>query len=206
MIDELDWNKGDGLLPAVIQDADNLRVLMLGYMNREALKQTLETKYVTFFSRSKQALWVKGETSGNFLDFVSIDIDCDKDTILIKAHPRGPVCHTGTQTCFSDDKGSALLYLQKLSQIIKQRNQERPCDSYTTKLFEGGKSRIAQKVGEEGVELSLAHVIGDKDEILNEAADLLFHMMVLLEESGLSVCDVAQVLEERHKDSCLHSH
>jgi phosphoribosyl-ATP pyrophosphohydrolase/phosphoribosyl-AMP cyclohydrolase len=196
-VNELDWDKGEGLLPTVIQDADNLRVLMLGYMNREALTQTLETGRTTFFSRSKQRLWVKGETSGNFLDFVSAQMDCDKDTILIKAKPQGPVCHTGTQTCFGDGEENPILFLHELSQIIQRRNQERPKDSYTTKLFDEGASRIAQKVGEEGVELSLAHMKGDKEEILNESADLLFHMMILLEDAGLDMADVCEVLTRR---------
>lgn len=198
-VNELDWDKGDGLLPAVIQDANNLRVLMLGYMNREAMAQTLETERVTFFSRSKQALWVKGETSGNFLNFISVEMDCDKDTILIKANPQGPVCHTGTQTCFNDGDGSSILFLEKLSALIKQRNQERSEGSYTTELFEEGQSRIAQKVGEEGVELALAHMKGDKEEILNESADLLFHTMVLLEDAGLNIKDTCERLQERHK-------
>jgi phosphoribosyl-ATP pyrophosphohydrolase/phosphoribosyl-AMP cyclohydrolase len=197
-VNELDWDKGNGLLPAIIQDADNLRVLMLGYMNAESLQQTLDTKRVTFFSRSKQSLWVKGETSGHFLDFVSFEIDCDKDTILIKVHPQGPTCHTGTQTCFNDEDGDPVLFLKQLSTLIKQRNQDRPKDSYTTTLFEEGKSRIAQKVGEEGVELALAHMKDDKDEILNESADLLFHMIALLEDAGLDFTDACKILENRH--------
>ncbi len=198
-INELDWNKANGLLPAIIQDENNLCILMLGYMNQEALEQTLETQRVTFFSRSKQKLWVKGETSGNFLNFVSAKIDCDKDTILIKAKPQGPACHTGTQTCFGDIEGNPVLFLQELSKLIKLRNLNRPEGSYTTKLFEEGKYRIAQKVGEEGVELSLAHVEGDKDKILNESADLLFHMLVLLENSKIDLEEVCHVLQERHQ-------
>ncbi len=197
-INTLDWAKGNGILPAIVQDAQDLRVLMLGYMNQEALAKTLETGYITFFSRSKQRLWVKGETSGNALDFVSMDIDCDRDTILIKSRPHGPVCHTGTPTCFGDNEDTALPFLGRLFSIIKQRNQERPEGSYTTKLFEAGKSRIAQKVGEEGVELSLAHIKGDKDEILNESADLLFHIMVLLEDAELNIIDVCKILKQRH--------
>lgn len=199
-IDTLDWNKGaDGLLPAIIQDAANLRVLMLGYMNKEALAQTLDTGKVTFLSRSKNRLWTKGETSGNFLNLVSAEMDCDCDTILIQATPQGPACHEGTQTCFNDEGGSPLLFLETLSSLIKQRNLERPEGSYTTKLFTEGKSRIAQKVGEEGVELSLACMKEDKEEILNEAADLLFHMMVLLEGAELDLGGVCAVLKQRHK-------
>lgn len=199
-VNKVDWDKGNGLVPAIVQDANNLNVLMLGYMNQEAFKKTLETNRVTFFSRSKQALWVKGETSGNFLDLVSAEIDCDQDTILIKAEPHGPACHTGTQTCFGDKGSEAVLFLKELSALIKERNQSRPIDSYTTKLFEEGKSRIAQKVGEEGVELSLAHIKGDQEEILNESADLLFHMMVLWEDATLDIGDVCKVLMERHKN------
>ena len=195
-----DWGKGDGLLPAIIQDADNARILMLGYMNKESLEKTLETKKVTFFSRSKQALWTKGETSGNFLELVSMEIDCDKDTFLIKAKPKGPTCHLGNQTCFNDESGSFVSFLEALSTLIHQRQVDRPKDSYTTSLFEKGKSRIAQKVGEEGVELSLAHMKDDKEEILNESADLLFHMMVLLEDAGLSLEEVCEILVKRHKN------
>lgn len=200
MIDvkQLDWDKGNGLLPAIIQDSNNLRVLMLGYMNAESLAQTLETKRVTFFSRSKQALWVKGETSGNTLDFVSAEIDCDKDTILIRANPQGPACHTGSQTCFGDKQPSDILFLETLGDIIHTRNIDRPEGSYTTELFTEGKSRIAQKVGEEGVELALARMKDDKEEMVNEAADLLFHMMILLEDSGLSIKDVCAELSRRH--------
>ncbi|MEM9469505.1 MAG: bifunctional phosphoribosyl-AMP cyclohydrolase/phosphoribosyl-ATP diphosphatase HisIE [Pseudomonadota bacterium] len=194
----LDWKKSDGLLPAVIQDADNKAVLMLGYMNAESLKQTLDTKKVTFFSRSKQALWVKGEISGNYLNFISVEIDCDKDTILIQAKPEGPVCHTGTRTCFNNEAVQNIFFLQALTTLINQRKKEMPEGSYTTSLFESGVSRMAQKVGEEGVELSLAAVKDDREEIMNEAADLLFHMMVLLEAKGLSVDDICKVLISRH--------
>jgi phosphoribosyl-ATP pyrophosphohydrolase/phosphoribosyl-AMP cyclohydrolase len=203
-MDKIDWAKGDGLVPAIVQDALNLRVLMLGYMNRDALLQTIESKRVTFFSRSKNALWVKGETSGNFLDLVSADVDCDGDTLLIKATPHGPACHKGTATCFSNGDGDSdsdlpsVFFLEKLGNIIRQRHQDLPEGSYTTQLFKEGTSRIAQKVGEEGVELSLAHVAGDKNDILNESADLLFHMLVLLEDAGLSLRDVCKVLQNRH--------
>lgn len=194
-----DWNKGNGLLPAIVQDAHNLRVLMLGYMNEEALEQTLKTGRVTFFSRSKNRLWVKGETSGHFLDFVSLEMDCDQDTILIQANPKGPVCHIGSQTCFNDKKGSALMFLKTLASLIQQRNQKRLKGSYTTELFEKGKSRMAQKVGEEGVELALACMKEDQKEMTHEAADLIFHVLVLLESAKISLYDVCNVLMERHK-------
>ncbi len=199
-VNAFDWDKGDGLLPAVIQDSENLRILMLGYMNKEALAQTIETKRATFFSRSKQRIWTKGETSGNFLDLVSLEIDCDKDTILVQAKPRGPACHLNKETCFNDESGDAVLFLKTLSEIIKQRNQDRPDDSYTTKLFKDGKSRIAQKVGEESVELVLACMKEDKQEILSEAADLVFHIMVLLENAELNISEVCDVLSVRHLD------
>jgi phosphoribosyl-ATP pyrophosphohydrolase/phosphoribosyl-AMP cyclohydrolase len=195
-IDAMEWEKG--LIPAVVQDAANLRVLMVGYMDRPALKRTLETGKVTFFSRSKQRLWVKGETSGHFLEFVSGEMDCDKDTLLIKAKPQGPACHLLTETCFNNDPGSAVMFLETLTALIAKRNAERPEDSYTTKLFKDGKLRIAQKVGEEGVELALAAATGNKDGILNESADLLFHLMVLLEDAGLRIDDVCDVLKARH--------
>lgn len=198
-VEQLDWGKGNGLLPAIIQDAHDFRVLMLGYMNVESLEQTLATKRVTFFSRSKQVLWVKGETSGHYLDFVSADIDCDNDTLLIRALPQGPVCHTGSPTCFGDEAASDILFLETLSALIHTRNVERPDGSYTTELFTAGKSRIAQKVGEEGVELALARMKDDTDEMVNEAADLLYHMMILLEDAELSMKDVCAELSRRHQ-------
>lgn len=198
-IKQIDWDKGGGLVPVVVQDAQNLRILMLGYMNAEALSETLKTKKVTFYSRSKNRLWVKGESSGHFLDLVSAQIDCDQDTILIKAVPNGPVCHTGTQTCFDDEQGSSVMFLDMLSSIIKQRHEERPAGSYTTQLFEEGKARIAQKVGEEAVELTIAAMGGNREDILNEAADLLFHMLVLLREASIDLDEVCQILSNRHK-------
>ncbi len=203
MINEenINWEKVSGLLPAIIQDAEDSRVLMLGYMNHEALKKTLKSGYVTFYSRTRKALWVKGETSGNYLNFVSAELDCDGDTLLVKAKPVGPVCHIGAQTCFNDRTALSLENLNNLTEIIKQRNKKRPKGSYITKLFKKGPYGIAQKVGEEGVELSLARVKEDEEEILNEAADLLFHMMVLLESSNLTIGDVCDVLASRHKNS-----
>ncbi|MCY3726933.1 MAG: bifunctional phosphoribosyl-AMP cyclohydrolase/phosphoribosyl-ATP diphosphatase HisIE [Rhodobacteraceae bacterium] len=199
--ENINWEKVSGLLPAIIQDADDNRVLMLGYMNHEALKNTLESDHVTFYSRTRKALWVKGETSGNYLNFVSAELDCDGDTLLVKAKPVGPVCHTGAQTCFNDNTAQSLEILNHLTKLIKQRNLDRPSGSYTTELFEKGPSGIAQKVGEEGVELSLAKVKEDEEEILNEAADLMFHMMVLLESSNLTIGEVCDVLTTRHQRS-----
>ena len=197
--ENLAWEKGNGLLPAIIQDVNTGQVLMLGYMNANSLAQTLETKKVTFYSRSKNRLWTKGETSGNWLDFVSAEMDCDADTILIQAHPHGPACHTGSQTCFNDHSASKTGFLDQLSALIALRHRTMPENSYTTSLFCDGTARIAQKVGEEGVELALARMKNDPEETKHEAADLLFHMMVLLEDAGLSFSDVVAVLRERHK-------
>ena len=196
-----DWQKGDGLLPAVVQNPDNGAVLMLGYMNEDALAKTLETGKVTFFSRSKQRLWTKGESSGNVLHFVDVALDCDCDTLLVTARPEGPTCHNGTTTCFDDDNTAPVLFLNDLADIINQRKSDMPEGSYTTSLFSEGKSRIAQKVGEEGVELALARMKDDKEEIANEAADLLFHMLVLLADADMSLGDVLTVLKKRHANS-----
>lgn len=198
-LDQIDWDKGDGLVPAIIQNSSSGQVLMLGYMNRNALEQTLSGGKVTFFSRSKNRLWTKGETSGNWLDFISGEIDCDADTILIQARPQGPACHTGTRTCFNDSTPSNIVFLDKLAALIAERHKTMPHGSYTTSLFTEGKARIAQKVGEEGVELALARMKDESKEMANEAADLLFHMMVLLEDAGLSLADAVTVLEARHK-------
>lgn len=200
--DQLDWGKaGDGLLPAVIQDQNTMKVLMLGYMNKEALDKTLETGHVTFFSRSKQRLWVKGETSGNTLNLKSIEIDCDHDTILILADPAGPTCHKGDVTCFGAQGAvSGLAFLAELGQLIEGRKQDKPEDSYTAKLFCEGRERISQKVGEEGVEVALAHMnSGNKEKILSESADLIYHLSVLLAHEDLSLVDVCDVLKKRHK-------
>ena len=197
--ENLAWEKGNGLLPAIIQDLNTGQVLMLGYMNANALAKTLDTKKVTFYSRSKDRLWTKGETSGNWLDFVSAEVDCDADTILIQAQPHGPVCHTGSQTCFNNHAASSIMFLDQLFALIAARHRNMPKNSYTTSLFSDGAARIAQKVGEEGVELALARMKNDPEEIKNEAADLLFHMMVLVEDAGLTLGDVVAVLQERHK-------
>jgi phosphoribosyl-ATP pyrophosphohydrolase/phosphoribosyl-AMP cyclohydrolase len=192
------WAKGDGLLPAIVQNPDTGAVLMLGYMNEAALQMTQDTGKVTFFSRSRGCLWIKGETSGNVLHLVNIALDCDHDCFLVSAHPDGPTCHTGTTTCFSKDTPPATLFLNQLSALIATRHMEMPENSYTTSLFTAGKARIAQKVGEEGVELALAHMKEDKTEIANEAADLLFHIMVLVQDAGMSFGDVIAVLRARH--------
>jgi phosphoribosyl-ATP pyrophosphohydrolase/phosphoribosyl-AMP cyclohydrolase len=194
--DKLDWGKGDGLLPVVVQDADTLRVLMLGYMNAEALGVTRESGKVTFFSRSKQRLWTKGESSGHFLDVVEIRGDCDADTLLVTARPHGPTCHLGRESCFPEAPGD---FLGELDRLVRERERDRPADSYTTRLFEGGVRRIAQKVGEEGVETALAGVAQDDAALLGESADLLYHLIVLLRARGLSLADAVEVLRERHR-------
>lgn len=197
-IDALAWDKQDGLLPAVIQDAATLRVLMLGYMDRAALQATLGSGHVTFFSRSKQRLWTKGESSGHYLDLVSIETDCDRDTLLVRARPHGPTCHLGRDSCFPSAPGDELAFLGELDGLIAERERERPAGSYTTKLFEKGVRSIAQKVGEEGVETALAAVVQDDAALCGEAADLLFHLQVLLRARGLSLSDAVAVLRERH--------
>ncbi|MFN7782558.1 MAG: bifunctional phosphoribosyl-AMP cyclohydrolase/phosphoribosyl-ATP diphosphatase HisIE [Lysobacterales bacterium] len=194
-LDRLAWGKQDGLLPAVVQDADTLRVLMLGYMNREALEMTLACRHVTFFSRSKGRLWTKGERSGHVLKLVSIETDCDADTLLIQAHPHGPTCHLQRTSCFPDAPGS---FLGDLDALIAQRERERPVGSYTTKLFEGGIRRIAQKVGEEGVETALAAVAQEDADLLGESADLIYHLLVLLRARGLSLGELEKLLRQRH--------
>jgi phosphoribosyl-AMP cyclohydrolase / phosphoribosyl-ATP pyrophosphohydrolase len=198
----LDWEKMQGLLPAIVQDADSGAVLMLGYLNREALAATQASGRVTFWSRSKGRLWTKGETSGNFLEVRSISADCDQDSLLILAHPKGPACHLGTVTCWGKDapQSSAqdIAFLGKLGQIVAQRIAARPEGSYTAKLMEAGLTRIAQKVGEEGLELALAAVAQSDREVISEAADLLFHTVLLLEAKGLSLAQVVAELESRH--------
>jgi phosphoribosyl-ATP pyrophosphohydrolase/phosphoribosyl-AMP cyclohydrolase len=197
----LDWPKGDGLLPAIAQHWLTGEVLMLGYMNGEALAQTEASGHVTFFSRSKQRLWTKGESSGNVLALKSIRIDCDADTLLIQADPHGPTCHTGTSSCFGDsaDVRPPLGFLAELDVLVAQRHAERPEGSYTTQLFDGGIRRIAQKVGEEGVETALAAVVQGDEELLGESADLIFHLTVALRARGLSLGDVVRVLAARHR-------
>jgi phosphoribosyl-ATP pyrophosphohydrolase/phosphoribosyl-AMP cyclohydrolase len=195
-IDSLAWDKQGGLLPAIVQDAGNGRVLMLGYMDRAALARTLEGGRVTFFSRSRQALWTKGESSGNVLALVSVEADCDGDTLLVQARPQGPTCHLERASCFPAAPAN---FLGDLDALVAARERERPAGSYSTKLFEAGTRRIAQKVGEEGVETALAGVVQDDAALLGEAADLVYHLVVLLRARGLGWADVAATLEQRHR-------
>jgi phosphoribosyl-ATP pyrophosphohydrolase/phosphoribosyl-AMP cyclohydrolase len=193
-----DFEKTEGLIPAIIQDADTRKVLMLGYMNDEALQKTLEEKRVTFYSRSKQRLWTKGESSGNFLELKDISIDCDNDTLLIKVNPQGPVCHTGTDTCFTEiNEGSA--FLHQLESVIRERKNNPNDSSYTTSLFKKGINKIAQKVGEEAVELVIEAKDENKDLFLGEAADLLYHYLVLLAAKDIKVDEVFKLLKKRHE-------
>ena len=195
-VDALDWNKQNGLLPAIIQDANSQQVLMLGYMNREALAATQKDGLVTFYSRSKQRLWKKGETSGHVLTVVSIEADCDNDTLLVQAIPAGPTCHLNRESCFVAAPEN---FVGKLDALLAQRQQSMPEGSYTTKLFQSGVRRIAQKVGEEGVETALAAVAQDEKDLLNEASDLVYHLMVLLRSRGLDWNAVQQNLKLRHQ-------
>jgi len=199
-IEELAWEKMDGLLPAIVQDAFDGRVLMQGYMNRDALRVTFESGQVTFWSRSRQTLWTKGETSGHYLDLVDIHPDCDADCLLIRARQEGPTCHLGLDTCF-DVAGRVLpelAFLAKLERVIAERDEQRPPGSYTTTLLESGVQRIAQKLGEEGVETALAAVAGSDEEVLNESADLIYHLLVLLRSRKLELGSLVEVLRTRH--------
>lgn len=195
LIDSLDWEKQQDLVPAIVQDATTMRVLMLGYMDREAVRVTCSSGHVTFHSRSNNRLWTKGESSGHFLDLVSIDVDCDGDTLLVQANPRGPTCHLGRVSCFPSAPGD---FLAELDALVAARDRDRPEGSYTTRLLEGGIRRIAQKVGEEGVETALAAVAQDDEALLGEAADLLYHLQVLLRARGLALNDAVTVLRARH--------
>lgn len=199
-IETLEWQKMDSLLPVIVQDAFDGRVLMQAYMNREALEHTLENGRVTFWSRSRQQLWTKGETSGNTLKLVEAHADCDNDCLLIMAVPAGPTCHRNTDTCFDGDTNTLpqLAFLAGLERLIARRDIDRPEGSYTTRLFEAGIKRMSQKVGEEGVETALAATSGDIEELVNESADLLYHLLVLLRASGLTLSDVTAVLQARH--------
>lgn len=197
----LDFGKGDGLLPAVVQHADSGAVLMVGYMNAEALAETFARRRVVFFSRTKQRLWMKGETSGHVLDLVEVRTDCDRDALLVTARPNGPVCHVGTATCFGDGTAAAassLGFLSTLESIIEQRVTENPEGSYTARLFAKGPKRIAQKVGEEGLEVALAAVAETDDKVVSESADLLYHLLVLLKSRGVTLAHVVTELESRH--------
>lgn len=194
----LDWAKGDGLLPAIVQHWLSGEVLMLGYMNVEALAQTQASGKATFYSRSKQRLWTKGESSGHVLALKSIRIDCDADTLLVQVEPHGPTCHLGTSSCFGETVQPPLGFLAELDALVAQRHAERPEGSYTTKLFDGGIRRMAQKVGEEGVETALAAVAQGDAELLSESADLIFHLTVVLRARDLSLADVTALLAKRH--------
>ena len=196
---KIDFEKMGGLVPAIVQDAVTKNVLMLGFMNEEAYQRTLETRHVTFWSRTRQTLWTKGETSGNFLNLVDIKIDCDQDTLLVKAHPDGPTCHTGTDTCWGEDNDSnPLLFLTELQDFINHRKEEMPEGSYTTSLFTKGVNKIAQKVGEEALETVIEATNGTSEHLVYEASDLLYHLLVLLTEKGLRIEDVAAELQKRH--------
>jgi phosphoribosyl-AMP cyclohydrolase / phosphoribosyl-ATP pyrophosphohydrolase len=198
----LDWEKGNGLLPAIVQDARTGQVLMLGFVNEEALRKTIESRRVTFFSRTKNRLWTKGETSNHFLNVVDVASDCDNDSILITAIPDGPTCHNGTQSCFGDSikiDAGRVAFLAKLETVIAQRVEQRPDGSYTAKLWADGVKRMAQKVGEEGVEVALAAATNDDRGLIGESADLLFHLTLLLKSRGLSLGDVVNELERRHE-------
>lgn len=194
----IDFNKMNGLVPAIVQDAVSGKVLMQGYMNEEALSKTQETGRVTFFSRSKNRLWTKGETSGNFLELVSLAIDCDGDSILVKAHPKGPVCHTGADTCFFEVNSSKTGFIDQLRSIIKDRKNNPSDKSYTASLFAKGINKVAQKVGEEAVEIVIESKDDNKELFLGEAADLLFHYLVLLEAKEIELDEVMEVLIQRH--------
>ena len=195
----LDFNKMNGLVPAIIQDAETAKVLMLGYMNQEAYDKTTKTGLVTFYSRTRQRLWTKGEESGNFLDVVSIKEDCDQDTLLIQVHPQGPVCHTGTDTCWGEVNSEPVMFLKELQQFIQKRHEEMPEGSYTTSLFQSGINKMAQKVGEEAVETIIEATNGTNERLIYEGSDLLYHLIVMLTAKGLSIEDLARELEERHK-------
>ena len=196
---KIDFEKCGGLVPAIIQDANTKNVLMLGYMNEEAYQKTLDTKKVTFWSRSRNCLWTKGETSGNFLHFVDIKVDCDNDTLLVKATPDGPTCHTGTDTCWVEtNESNPLLFISELHDFINLRHEQMPEGSYTTKLFKDGINKIAQKVGEEALETVIEATNGTSDHLIYEASDLLYHLTVLLTSKGLRIEQVADELHKRH--------
>lgn len=195
---ELDFEKMNGLIPAIIQDNYTQKVLMLGFMNKEAYKKTMETGKVTFFSRTKNRPWTKGEESGNFLHVVSVKADCDNDTLLIMVHPEGPVCHKGTDTCWGDKNEQDIMFLKELQDFIDRRRQEMPEKSYTTSLFNSGVNKMAQKVGEEAVETILEACNGTDERLIYEGADLLYHLIVLLTYKGYRIEDLARELKERH--------
>ena len=198
---ELDFDKMNGLVPAIIQDNETRKVLMLGFMNKEAYDKTVETGKVTFFSRTKNRLWTKGEESGNFLNVVSMKEDCDHDTLLIQVNPVGPVCHTGTDTCWGEKNEEPVMFLKALQDFIDKRHEEMPEGSYTTSLFESGINKIAQKVGEEAVETVIEATNGTNERLIYEGADLIYHMIVLLTSKGYRIEDLARELQERHSST-----
>ncbi len=203
---KLDFEKMNGLVPAIIQDDRTLRVLMLGFMNEEALQKTLSTNKVTFYSRSRKCLWTKGETSGNYLNVVSIKCDCDNDTLLIKAIPDGPICHTGADTCWNErNTSSPLAFLSELQDFIEKRHEEMPEGSYTTSLFKDGLNRMAQKVGEEALETVIEAVNGSDERLIYEASDMFYHLIVLLTEKGIRIERIAEELQTRHNPNW-HKH
>lgn len=196
----IDFDKNDGLVPAIIQDARTKNVLMLGYMNRDAYETTRSSGKVTFFSRSRQCLWTKGETSGHYLHLVSIEEDCDHDTLLVKVHPEGPTCHTGTDTCWGEsNEMNPLLFLTELQDFIEKRHEEMPEGSYTTSLFRDGLNRMAQKVGEEALEAVIEATNGTNERLVYEGSDMLYHLIVLLTSKGLRIEDLARELMVRHQ-------
>lgn len=196
---KIDFDKMGGLVPAIIQDAVTKNVLMLGFMNEEAYQKTIDTKKVTFWSRTRNCLWTKGETSGNYLDLVDIRLDCDNDTLLVKVHPQGPTCHLGTDTCWGEDNSlNPILFLSELQNFIDKRHQEMPENSYTTSLFKKGINKMAQKVGEEATETIIEATNGTNEQLVYESSDLLYHLIVMLTAKGLSIEDVASELIKRH--------
>lgn len=199
-IEKIDFEKLNGLVPAIIVDSLTKVVLMLGFMNKEALSETIEKQKVVFFSRTKNRLWLKGETSKNYLNVISISGDCDNDTLLIYAKPDGPTCHTGSKSCFNEVDENNIVFLDYLFKLVRQRKIEMPENSYTTHLFERGPDRIIQKVGEEAVETVIAAKNRDRNEIINEVSDLLFHLMVMLAEQGIELSEIVSNLKQRHSD------
>lgn len=197
---QLDFQKMGGLIPAIVQDSYTAKVLMLGFMNEEAYRATIETGKVTFYSRSRQCLWTKGETSGHYLQVVSMAADCDCDTLLIKAIPHGPVCHTGSDTCWGEKNETNILFLSYLQDFIVRRHEEMPEKSYTTSLFKAGMNRMAQKVGEEAVETVIEATNGTDDRLIYEASDLIYHLIVLLTSKGHRIEELAEELKKRHKE------
>ncbi len=196
----IDFEKMNGLVPAIVQDNGTMKVLMLGFMNEEAYRKTMDTGKVTFYSRTRKCLWTKGETSGNYLNVVSVAVDCDNDTLLVKAVPEGPVCHTGADTCWGEDNvANPLSFLSVLQDLVEKRHEEMPEGSYTTSLFKDGVNRIAQKVGEEALETVIEAVNGSDERLIYEASDMFYHLIVLLTEKGLRIERIAEELQKRHE-------